>query len=95
MVEVWGTRSVGGRSGLEVSPFSGSFRRDGTTLDVRITRPGGGHAAWSLEVVAPDGRRRAWGGRDRPFRSDREAFSALLSALEAHGVAGVLARVPG
>ncbi|MCJ2067983.1 hypothetical protein MKK75_04025 [Methylobacterium sp. J-030] len=70
---------------LEHSPLSGSFSRDGETVDVEIYRYAGTQNPWRLVVVdLSSGRPTAWA---ETFVTDQEAYEAFTAMVEANGMA--------
>ena len=69
---------------FEHSPLSGSFSRDGETVDVEIYRYAGTQDPWQLVVVdLSSGRPTAWA---QTFATDQEAYAAFTVMVEADGM---------
>lgn len=78
---------------LEHSPLSGSFSRDGETVDVEIYRYAGTQDPWRLVVVdLSSGRPTAWA---ETFATDHEAYAAFTAVVEANGLASFAASSSG
>jgi hypothetical protein len=77
---------------FEHSPLSGSFSRDGETVDVEIYRYAGTQDPWQLVVIdLSSGRCTAW---QQTFATDQEAFEAFTAMVEAEGMATFTGVVP-
>lgn len=69
---------------FEHSALSGSFTRDGETVDVEIYRFAGTQDPWQLVVVHMSSGTTEW--RER-FRTEQEAYRAFLEVVERDGLA--------
>lgn len=77
---------------FEHSPLSGTFSRDGESVDVEIYRYAGTQDPWQLVVVdLSSGGCFAW--RDT-FATDQEAYDAFTAMVDASGLAPFLGRRP-
>jgi hypothetical protein len=77
---------------FEHSPLSGSFSRDGETVDVEIYRYAGTQDPWQLVVIdLSSGGCTAW---KETFATDQEAYDAFTAMVEAHGMAPFVGVVP-
>jgi hypothetical protein len=75
---------------FEHSLLSGSFGRDGVTVDVEIYRYAGTQDPWQMVVIdLNSGGCFAW--RDT-FATDQEAYDAFTSMVDASGLAPFLGR---
>lgn len=77
---------------FEHSPLSGSFSRDGETVDVEIYRYAGTQDPWQLVVIdLSSGGCTAW---KEAFATDQEAYAAFAAMVEADGMASFTGVVP-
>ncbi len=77
---------------FEHSELSGSFSRDGETVDVEIYRYADTHDPWQLVVIdLSSGGCTAW---QETFATDREAYDAFIKSVEADGMAMFAGRSP-
>lgn len=77
---------------FEHSPLSGSFSRDGETLDLEIYRYAGTEDPWQLVVIdLSSGGCTAW---KETFATDQEAYKAFTAMVEADGMASFTGVVP-
>lgn len=74
------------------SPLSGSFSRDGDTVDVEIYRFAGTQDPWRLVVIdLSSAGRTTW---KQTFAADQEAYEAFIAMVEAGGIASFTGDVP-
>ncbi|WP_348270298.1 hypothetical protein [Methylobacterium sp. GXF4] len=73
----------------EHSSLSGSFTRDGETVDVEIYRFAGTQDPWRLAVVHMSGGNTEWQER---FATEEDAYAAFLEVAEKSGLASFCAR---
>ena len=77
---------------FEHSPLSGSFSRDGESVDVEIYRYAGTRDPWQLVVVdLSSGRPTAWA---ETVATDQEAYAAFAAMVEADGMASFTGAAP-
>ena len=77
---------------FEHSPLSGSFSRDGETVDVEIYRYAGTQDRWQLVVIdLSSGGCTGW---NETFATDREAYEAFTAMVEVDGMASFAGVVP-
>ena len=77
---------------FEHSPLSGTFNRDGESVDVEIYRYAGTQDPWQLVVIGlSSGGCTAW---QTTFATDQEAYDAFTAMVEASGLAPFLGRRP-
>jgi hypothetical protein len=77
---------------FEHSPLSGSFSRDGETVDVEIYRYAGTQDPWQLVVIdLSSGGCTAW---SETFATDQEAYEAFTEMVEADGMASFTGVAP-
>jgi hypothetical protein len=70
---------------FEHSPLSGSFSRDGETVDVEIYRYAGTQDPWQLVVIhLSSGGCTGW---NKTFATDQEAYEAFTAMVEVNGMA--------
>ena len=77
---------------FEHSTLSGSFTRDGETVDVEIFRFAGTQDPWELAVVHMSSGTTAW---RELFATEQDAYRAFLEAVERDGLASFGAVVRG
>jgi len=75
---------------FEHSPLSGSFTRDGETIEVEIFRLAGAQDRWHMEIVHFSGCTR-W---QDTFATDAEAHAILIAMIEASGLVPFVDRRP-
>ena len=68
---------------FEHSPLSGSFTRDGETVDVEIYRFADTHDPWQLAVVHISSGSTEWQER---FATEQDAYRAFAEAVERDGI---------
>ena len=73
-----------------VSPLSGSFTRDGITVDVLIYRLDV-DTSWILEVVDGGDASTVW---DDQFATDQVAHEVFLATVESEGLAQIISAEP-
>jgi hypothetical protein len=77
---------------FEQSPLSGSFSRDGETVDIAICRYAATQDPWRLVVVdLSSGCPTAW---VETFATDQEAYAAFTARVEADGMAPFTGAAP-
>jgi hypothetical protein len=77
---------------FEHSPLSGTFSRDGESVDVEIHRYAGTQDPWQLVVIdLSSGRCTAW---QETFATDQEAYEAFTAMVGADGLAPFVGRRP-
>jgi hypothetical protein len=77
---------------FEHSPLSGSFSRDGETVDVEIYRYAGTQDPWQLVVIhLLSGGCTGW---NKAFATDQEAYEAFTAMVEKDGMAPFTGVVP-
>ncbi|MCJ2060123.1 hypothetical protein MKL09_26780 [Methylobacterium sp. J-048] len=69
---------------FEHSPLSGSFSRDGETVDVEIYRFAGTQDPWQLAVIHMSSGSTEWQER---FATEQDAYCAFAEAVERDGIA--------
>jgi hypothetical protein len=75
---------------FEHSPLSGSFTRDGETVDVEIYRFAGTQDPWQLAVAHMSSGSTEWQQR---FATEEDAYRAFAEAVERDGIASFSATV--
>lgn len=77
---------------FEHSPLSGTFSRDGESVDVEIYRYAGTQDPWQLVVIdLSSGRCTAW---QKTFATDQEAYQAFTAMVDADSLAPFVGRRP-
>jgi len=77
---------------FEHSPLSGTFSRDGESVDVEIYRYAGTQDPWQLVVIdLSSGGSTPW---QETFATDQEAYRAFTATVEEEGMAPFLGRRP-
>ncbi|MCJ2125860.1 hypothetical protein [Methylobacterium sp. J-077] len=69
---------------FELSPLSGSFTREGETVDVEIYRTAGTQDPWELAVIHMSSGSTEWPER---FATEQDAYRAFAEAVERDGIA--------
>ena len=77
---------------FEHSPLSGTFSRNGESVDVEIYRYAGTQDPWQLVVIdLSSGGCTAW---QDTFATDHEAYGAFTATVEADGMAPFVGQRP-
>ncbi|MBP1180955.1 hypothetical protein [Methylobacterium sp. PvR107] len=77
---------------FEHSPLSGSFSRDGETVDVEVYRYAGTQDPWQLVVIHPSSGGCTAG--KETIATDQEAYEAFTAMMAADGMGSFTGVVP-